>query len=203
MTIYTWPNLSRIAPGSLDWGLTSNTHAFGSPLSGSVQTLELPGARWRFSFDMNSLAPDDSATLRAWLVGLRGQSGRFYMHNMSQPSPRGAGGGAPVVSGAGQSGVALSTSGWPFSTTVLKVGDFFEVNGELKMVMANVVSNASGAATVTFEPPLRASPANLAPITTVKPKAIFKLDDDTVRWLTTPSMRGPLGSFPIAATEAW
>lgn len=203
MTIYTWPNLSRIAPGSLDWGLTSNTQAFGSPLSGSVQTLELPGARWRFSFDMNSLAPEDSAILRAWLVGLRGRSGRFYMHNMSQSSPRGAGGGSPVVSGAGQSGVALSTNGWPLSTTVLKVGDFFEVNGELKMVMANVVSNASGVATVTFEPPLRASPANLASIITVKPKAIFKLDDDTVRWLTTPSMRGPLGSFPIAATEAW
>lgn len=203
MTIHTWPQLSRIAPGSLDWGYTSNTQTFASPLSGSVQTMELPGTRWRFSFDMGTLNPDDSALLRGWLMLLRGQSGRFYMHNMAHPHPRGAAGGTPVVSGAGQSGISLVTEGWPAGVTVLKTGDFFEVNGELKMIVADVLANGSGAATLTFEPPLRNSPASGAAITTSKPKAVFKLDEDTVRWLSQPSMRGPVSTFPISATEAW
>lgn len=200
MTIHTWPTLTRSGPATLEWALVSNTQTFSSPLSGSVQTLELPGARWQFSFPMSNLHPDDAALLRAWLVKLRGQSGRFYMHNMAHPTPRGAGGGTPVVSGAGQSGTALTTTGWPNSLTVLKAGDFFEVNGELKMAVADATSNGAGAATITFEPPLRASPANLAAITTNKPKGVFKLDEDTVRWSTVPAL---ISSFAISATEAW
>jgi hypothetical protein len=200
MTIHTWPTLSRTAPPTLDWALVSNTQTFGSPLSGSVQTVEMPGARWQFSYPMNNLSADDAALLRAFLVKLRGQSGRFYMHNWAQPLPRGVGGGVPKVNGAGQSGTTLVTNGWPVSATVLKTGDFFEVGTELKMAVADATSNASGVATITFEPPLRASPANLAAITTTRPKGIFKLDEDTVRWATAAPI---ITSFTIAATEAW
>lgn len=200
MTIHTWPTLSRAAPAVLDWGLTSNTQTFSSPLSGSVQTLEMPGARWHFSYPMANLKQDDSALLRAFLVKLRGQSGRFYMHNMAAQNPRGVGGGTPVVGGAGQTGTSLAITGCPVSSTFLKAGDFFEVGGELKMAVADAVSNGSGAATITFEPPLRASPANAAAITTSKPKGIFKLDEDTVRWSTGLAL---VTNFTIAATEAW
>lgn len=200
MTIHTWPTLTRYAPGSLEWSLVSNTQTFSSPLSGSVQTMEMPGARWKFTFPMDSLLADDAALLRAWLVRLRGQSGRFYMHNMAHPLPRGVGGGAPVISGAGQSGISLVTSGWPAGATILKAGDFFEVNSELKMVVSDAVSNGSGVATLTFEPPLRNSPANGAVITTNKPKGIFKLDEDAVRWSTFAPV---ISSFAISATEAW
>lgn len=200
MTIHTWPTLSKPEPTSWDWSLVSNTQTFSSPLSGNVQTLELPGARWRVTFQMESMTPADSALLRAWFVKLRGQSGRFYLHNMAQPSPRGTAGGTPVVSGAGQSGISLTATGWPADTTALKAGDFFEVNGELKMMVADALVNGSGAATLTFEPPLRNSPANGAAITTTKPTGIFKLDEDTVRWIT---VAGALSSFTVSATEAW
>lgn len=200
MTIYAWPTLSKHEPSSWEWSLVSNTQTFSSPLSGSVQTLELPGARWRVSYQMNAMTASDSALLRAWFAKLRGQSGRFYMHNMAHPVPRGTAGGTPVVSGVGQSGIALSTSGWPANTLVLKEGDFFGVNGELKMVVADVISNGSGAASITFEPPLRSSPPNAAGITTTKPVGVFKLDEDTARWST---VAGALSSFVISATEAW
>jgi hypothetical protein len=200
MTIHAWPALNKFEPATWDWSLVSNTQTFSSPLSGSVQTLEMPGARWRVTFQMNSMTAADSALLRAWFAKLRGQSGRFYLHNMAHPIPRGVGGGVPVVSGAGQSGSSLTTSGWPVSATVLKAGDFFEVNSELKMAVADAVSNASGVASVAFEPPLRNSPANATGITTNKPLAIFKLDDDIVRWTT---VAGALSSFAISATEAW
>ncbi|QDL55299.1 hypothetical protein [Rhodoferax aquaticus] len=198
--IYSWPNLNKFEPSLWEWSLQSNTQAFSSPLSGSVQTLEMPGARWRVAFQMNAMSAADSALLRSFLAKLRGQSGRFYLHNMAQPTPRGAAGGTPVVNGAAQTGASLATSGWPASSTVLKEGDFFAVNGELKMATADALSTAGGLATLTFEPPLRSSPGNGLAITTTKPLATFRLEDDSARWST---VAGALSSFAISAIEAW
>ena len=201
MTIHTWPTLTRRAPLQLDWSLLSNTQSFTSPLSKAVQTVEMPGARWAFSFGLNTLAVEDAAVLRAFLVRLRGQSGRFYMWDMSRPAPRGVATGTPLVKGGSQAGTSLLTDGWTPSTAgILKAGDYLGVNGELKLLVADANSNAGGEATLVFEPPLRAAPADNAPITTTKPTAIFKLDEDTARWLTTAPVRD---SFVITATETW
>jgi hypothetical protein len=201
MPILTWPTLSRKLPPQLDWSLVSNTQTFQSPLSGSVQTVEMPGARWRVSFTLSSLDAADSAALRSFLVQLRGQAGRFYLHNFARPTPRGIATGTPVVSGASQTGNTLVTSGWSNSVAgILKAGDYFSVNSELKMLVADASSNGSGVATLTFEPPLRSSPANGASITTNKPTATFRLDEDTVRWVTSAPL---LDTISIAATEAW
>jgi hypothetical protein len=78
---------------------------------------------------------------------------------------RGDGGGTPLVAGASQTGASLNTDGWPATTTVLRAGDFFSVNGELKMVIADCVSDASGNATVEFAPILRSAPADNAALT--------------------------------------
>lgn len=202
MTVHTFPTLTKVpTPGALDWSLVSNTQAFQSPLTGAVQTLEMPGARWRVAFTLEMLGLEDSAELRAFLMRLRGRSGLFYLWNMARPTPRGVATGAPVVSGAGQGGTSLLTSGWTPSTGgLLKKGDFFGVNGELKMCVADVASNESGAATLVFEPPLRASPADVAAIATSNPTAVFRLDDDVSRWVTNAPF---FDTFSIAATEAW
>lgn len=202
MTIYTFPALAKVpTPAEIDWSLISNTQSFTSPLSGAVQTVEMPGARWRVAFTLSVLDTSDSALLRSFLAMLRGQSGRFYLWNMGCPIPRGAATGTPVVSGAAQTGTTLVTSGWAISTAnILRAGDYFTVNSELKMLVADASSNGSGVATLTFEPPLRSSPPNAAAITTTKPTAVFKLDEDTVRWNTQVPF---FDAISIAATEAW
>jgi len=201
MSTLTWPTLSRSAPPELVWGLRSNTQTFESPLSGAVQTLEMPGARWVVSFSMPSLNSADAATLRAFLVRLRGEAGRFYLHNMAQARPRGVATGTPLVNGAGQTGTSLATDGWtPSQAGILKAGDFIGVGGELKMVVQDCDSDATGAATIVFEPPLRASPADNAALVTNKPTAIFKLDESRSAWTTNAP---GLDSFSIAATEVW
>lgn len=185
MPTQTFPTLAQAAPGALEWALVSNTQTFTSPLNGTIQTLELPGARWRASFTYQNLSDADAATLQAFLVALRGQAGRFYLWNFARPSPRGVATGTPVVSGAGQTGTSLVTSGWTNSVTgILKTGDFIGVNGELKMLTADASSNGSGVATLNFEPPLRASPANGAAITVTKPTALFMLSEQTAKWVT-------------------
>ena len=201
MTIYAFPTLGRRIT-QLEWSLVSNTQSFTSPLSGAVQTVEMPGARWKAAFSLSALDSTDSGVFRAWLGRLRGQSGRFYMHNMARSVPIGNYvGSSPTVNGAGQVGTTINTTGWlPSTAGVLRAGDFIGVNGELKMVVTDASSDGAGAAAITFEPPLRSSPANASPIITTKPTAIFKMDDDIARWTTTAPL---LDSVSISCTEAW
>jgi hypothetical protein len=201
MPTLTWPTLTRSLPSQFEWALASNTQTFTSPLSGAIQTLEMPGARWTVSFSLTAMDAADAAQWRAFTAQLRGQAGRFYLWNMARPTPRGIATGTPVVSGAGQTGNTLVTSGWTPSTTgILKTGDFFGVNGELKLLVADAASNGSGVATLTFEPPLRSSPPNASALTTNKPTATFKLDESVSRWVTNAPA---LDSISIAATEVW
>lgn len=199
MTTYTFPSLSRL-PRSFDFGLVSNTITFQSPLSGATQTIEFPSPRWQFNFTMENLEESDASLLQAFLVQLRGQAGRFYMYNMARPTPRGSNLGAPIVAGASQTGTTLTTSGWTASQTgVLKVGDFFSIGGELKMVVsADVDSDGGGLATITFEPPIRTSPNDGSSVDTSAPVAIFKLTEDVSRWVTNSPV---ITSFNISGVE--
>jgi hypothetical protein len=183
----------------MEWSLLANTQVSTSPLSQSVQTVELPSARWHVSFTMSNLTEADTAKLQSLYARLRGRAGRFYLHNFARPAPRGTASGTPLVMGASQTGTTLVIDGLSVGATLLE-GDFFGVNGELKMVVADATANGSGQMTVTFEPPLRASPSDNASVTLSAPKATFMLDSDDMRTLT----RAPFFSdIAIAATEVF
>lgn len=199
MTILTFPG---IIANKMEWSLRSNTQTFSSPLSRTVQTLELPGSHWIATLRFNRLIEDEQRLLMAFLVRLRGESGRFYLYDHSLPSPRGIGTGTPLVDGASQTGSTINTKGWTVSqTNIMKAGDWMEFNGELKMVVEDVNSDAGGLAAITFEPPFRSSPADNATITVNQAPAIMRLKDDgQTRWSQRP---GTLGSFTITAIESF
>ena len=199
MTTIAWPTLSRDGPAEVEWSLLSNTQTFTSPLSGSVQTVEMPGARWRISFTLANLSEADTAALSAFMVRLRGRAGRFSLHNWARPEPRGTASGTPAVAGASQTGTTLAIDGLAAGATLL-AGDYFAVNGELKMVVANATADGTGAMTVTFEPPLRASPADNAPLTLSRPTATFMLEDDAARFITRA---GRVTDVAIVGVEAF
>lgn len=81
------------------------------------------------------------------------------------------------VDGAGQTGRSLVTGGWPQTDTVLSAGEFVTINDQLLQLTADVVTDASGAATISFEPPIRTSPANLAAIEYRNPYALMYLTE--------------------------
>ena len=60
---------------------------------------------------------------------------------------------------------------------MLRQGDYFTVNDELKMVTADVTSAANGTAMIAFAPMLRSSPPANTVIEVAKPYGIFKLKD--------------------------
>jgi hypothetical protein len=78
MTTLTFPEAMREWQAQVTWHLEANTAAFVSPLSRSVQTLELPGARWVCDMTFPKMRADMWRTYTAWLAKMRGQAGRVY-----------------------------------------------------------------------------------------------------------------------------
>ncbi len=72
------------------FGLVSNTQSFHSPLSGSVQTLERPGARWQAFYKLPPLKRAQAAQWQSFLTQLRGGAGRFYGFDPDARTPRGS-----------------------------------------------------------------------------------------------------------------
>lgn len=107
-----------------------------------------------------------------------------------------------LVNGASQTGSALWIDALPVSTTgLLKAGDMVAVyttGWELKRLTADLNSNASGQAHMMFEPSLRASPSDNAPISIYRPMARFLLAEEEVSWGSRP---GILSDFSISFIE--
>lgn len=187
MTTIAFPAISRL-PRDMQFGIVWNTQIFASPLTQAVGTIEIPGSRWKVQFALNDFQEADAALVQTFVMQLRGRVNRASLYNFARRVPRGTIAGTPLVKGASQTGAALLIDGCTVGTT-LKKGDFFGVNGELKMVVADATADGSGEMTVTFEPPLRASPADNAAITTTAPTALFMLESDEQMWNSKPGIR--------------
>lgn len=210
MTTLAWPTLTRAAPQDIDWRLLSNTQKFESPLNRSVQTVELPGARWAASFSFEALEIDDARALYAVLVRLRGMANRVMLPVFHAYAPRGTWAGTPRVNNSSvspttlQTGNTLICDGFTAGATV-KAGDYFNVgtDGELKMVVVDGTADGSGNLTLTFEPPLRQSPPDNETLVSSNPVCQMMLSEDTARWISHAGNPGALANFPLDFIEVF
>ena len=164
---------------SSQFGLAYNNSVFTSPLSNAQQVLELTGARWMATY---TLAPyrantDAVEAIKSFLLKLKGMSNDFNAYDPDYVTARGAVTGTPLVMGAGQTGNSLICDAFANNSLVFKDGDYFSVNGEFKRINADVTSNGSGVATLTFDPPLRNAPADNTPIVYAAPVCRMRLTD--------------------------
>lgn len=182
MTTHSMPSTPHFS--AVKFGLMTNAKVFTSPFNLSSQTAEYPGSVWAATYTLPPMKRADAASWIAFLIKLRGVSGRFYGFDPSGRTPRGIGTGTPLVAGASQTGTSLNTDGWTISTTgILKAGDYFSVNSQLYMLVSDASSNGSGQATLTFEPPLRSSPADNAPLTLINASCVMRLmGNDQAAW---------------------
>lgn len=162
------------------FGLETNTQVFESPLSRATQRGELVGsARWVATYTIRRLKKAEAGPWMGFFLSLRGMVDTFNAYDPDRKTAQGVATGTPLVKGASQTGISLDTDGWTTSQTgILKAGDYFSVNGELKMVTADCNSDGSGNATISFQPPLRSSPADNAPLTVSSPTCTMILADD-------------------------
>lgn len=186
MSILTMP--SDIKINSCTMILENNTQIYQSPLNGAIQTTALPGDKWSATLTFANKTKEHGRKLAAFLVSLRGRSGRFYLTPPEHKTPAGSAGGSPVVSAASQTGSTLTITGCTANKTGwLLAGDYFQVGYELKMITQDINTDASGNATLVFQPPLRTSPALNAQIVTSSPKCVMALaDDKQAQWAVQP-----------------
>jgi len=177
-----------IKPDAAQLGIGFNVQSFNSTLSGSKQFKELPGSRWVGSITWSQRQGIDAKTLVGQLSSLRGMIDEF---RILPPDHEGLGTalGSGVVNGADQTGSSLITSGWAANQSILlEIGDYIEINGELKRVTLRAASDGSGNSTIQFQPPIRKSPANGSAVITTEPRMTMRLTSP----INTASFSAPL-----------
>jgi hypothetical protein len=181
----------NIAPQKMTAGLTGNTKTFTSTFNNSVSAVSFAGSYITASLTFSALDSGDAYTvdeaddMSAFIFEVSGMSNSVKLPMFHRPGAEAKG--TPLTSVAGQLGGQINTKGWTPNTTVLKRGNFFTVNNELKMCLNDIVSDSSGNALLTFAPWMRASTVINASIITKNPYGIFRLTDDSAEIDFEPS----------------
>lgn len=195
-TALEWPQ--GILPTSMDFRLKSNGNSFTSPWNGQTQAVRYPGSSWRINMSLENLDDYESRYLEALIVQLDGIAGTVKLWDFGRAPATVKG--SPKVNGGGQMGTNLATNGWTPSVKVLSRGDYITVNNEMKMVLTDVNSNASGVATIPIGPQLRQSPPSGVAIEVTRPYGIFRLAQDENG---TSRTSGINSNFSLSFVEAF
>jgi hypothetical protein len=165
-------------------------------MDGGTRIVKTNSAQWMASITLAPKRLDQARAIQAALAQLSNLSNTFQLtppgwvnsYNYST---------TPQVDGAGQLGNTLNLKSLGWNVSVCKAGDFFSVNGEMKMcTTANFVADGSGNGAISFEPALRASPANNASLNFTTPKVTMRLMQPVAAWAVE------LGNFHTITFEA-
>lgn len=189
MTVYAWPFKQGFIPEQMNWGAESRTLSTESILSGAIQSLGVPGKRWKVGMNIPASAYQDRAIrmeLEGFLDRLGGKEHRVTLWHMGR---KGIGGYGYPTGTINQTGVTVSVTASQFATSIilagcganktLKAGDFFSVNGQLIMNPSDATADGSGVMTLPVITRLRMTAAATAIVTLQRPIATFVLDSNT------------------------
>jgi len=186
---------------SLERRLVTAVSAQTSPFTGGQQIQDWGGAWWEVTFEVGLTKGRDGRRLSAFFTALGGVRGWFVLRDPSAARPDLAQRGI-AVSGAGQSGDTLTTSGWDADALALEAGDFFSLGTgqdmRLYQITADVTADANGVAVLTFTPRLRQSPVDMSPVEVAAPGVALRLTQP----VPTRISRADSFRFSVAAREA-
>ena len=175
MATITYPSTPR--PQGMAWRLVMPAQTNVSDWTGRRQTLASGRGWWEAQITFPPIV--GTTNINAWrsfIAKSRGSANDFQVP--VDPVAQSASTATPLVNGAGQQGRTLNTDGWPLSTTVLQAGQYVTINNQLLQLTENVTSNGSGVAVLTFEPPVRVSPADNATIEYKNPFCLMYLVEE-------------------------
>ena len=165
------------------------------------QTIVHPFALWVFQGTLIPMEGADAGEWRAFLVQLEGQKNTFQL-----PVPGASRPSAPtnVVAKAATAVAARAKSfqvTGSASAVVVSKGDYFTINGELKVATSPLTLNGSGAGTIAFEPGLRTALTGGEALELRDPYCVMAAaDDDSGTWsLDRPVEHG----IKLSAVEAF
>lgn len=183
MATITYPSTPK--PQGMSWRLLMPAQTNVSDWTGRRQTLASGRGWWECQITFPPIVTTASINpWRSFIAKARGAANDFQVP--VDPVAQSTSTATPLVNGAGQTGRTLNTDGWPLSTTVLQAGQFVTINNQLLQLTENVTSNGSGVAVLTFEPPVRVSPADNAAIEYKNPYCLMYLVEE-------PTLSGEFG----------
>ena len=166
--------------------LRSRTRNFSSSaMSGKKYSRAFGVQLWEIDAIYPPMSRADFDAIYAFALAQSGTYGTFTFAAHDRRSPRGTASGspygAPVISGAGQTGSSINITGLPASTTgYLLPGDLVLLPGATKVYMntTSVDSDGSGDATMTLNANVVSSPTNGAAITVLNVPFTVSLTED-------------------------
>ena len=184
MTIASWP--TGVGIKNIDWDFIDPAQVNRSVVNNKRSVAILTDAPMiEASFELVPImGVAGILNWRAFIFQLRGVANKFRLLATEGAQPVS---GNPVVNGAGQTGLAISTSWGISNATVMKAGMLATINDQLLGLQADVVTNGSGIATMTFHRAVLPSPANGAAIEVRNPTALVARKSTTARWSVDPA----------------
>ena len=195
MSIISLPSVISWREASLE--LESNMTVTRSR-SGREQRLINPGDRWSLSLTLSPMNEDEARHWRAFLMNVQGAGSEFLFGPVDYHGPSDYLGANARVAGAGQFGTQLFCDNVDPSSVILKAGEYFSVNNELKVMTSDAVSDGLGRVLLNFEPMLRHVPGDNTLLEFQSPKAKFRLENSASGW-----SYGHLGQQQIKSIQAY
>jgi len=177
-------NFPSILPEIHDFGIRYNTQVSTSSISGIVQTVELPGARWKGSLRFSDMTPTTSAALKTFLLQLRGSSGRFFYGDLTHTIPFNSVTGSLTIESASTPRIIRTTLS--ASSPAFSAGDYIQIGSDDQRELKMVISSANVAGDtydLVIEPLIRRTDYIGLPVIYTNPKGVFFLNsDDQASW---------------------
>ena len=196
------PTLPLTLVTSLNRTLRAAVTPVPSAFTGSQQVQDWGGRWWHYEIEMALTKGADGRRLSGFLAGLGGAAGRFLLTDPSAAHQAGTPG-APLVSGSSQTGNSLLSAGWVPDSTPLLSGDLFSLGAgaqtRLHQLTTDVISDATGVATLSFVPPLREAPLDQAGLNVTTPTVCLRLTSPVPTRIT----RADTYRFTLTTREAF
>lgn len=176
---YEWPS-DIPAPTEFEFELVGNVRASASQFDGSVQTTEVPGARWVFTARWSILQGAEARAMTALAAKLRGGARRYLVPFFNKPAPQGTQQGAPTVNAAGTGGTTLALANCTIGKT-FKTGDVWALDtGQVVMLDEDAVA-ATTSVLLHLATPIRTVPANGSVVEWQDPAVLMVSSAQSVR----------------------
>lgn len=178
-SIYAMPSdeVSGVrAPSTIEWEYGDKVAETASDFNYQSQVIDWMQSMWLGVVSLPPLDRYSNDFWTAWMLSMRHGVGLFMLGDPKGKRPKGPALGMPLVSGAGQTGYSVATSGWKASVTgILLPGDYLQIGYRLYKVRDSVSSDSSGNATIPIWPNLRDQPADQVKVVTRACKGVFRL----------------------------
>lgn len=161
----------------MSWRLVQPAQNNVSGWTGARQVLASSRGWWECQFVLPPIVGSSNFNpWRSFTAQLRGAANDVQIK--VDPTAQSAIANTMLVNGAGQTGRNINVDGLPVSTTVLVAGQFVTIDNQLLQLTADVTTNASGQATLSFEPAIRAAPADNAVVEFKNPYCLMYLIEE-------------------------